>query len=151
MDYQELQLTAPPALFELDGKPMEQVQGHYYPRRLCFISVQIKHGGELINYFNDLPSDDPARTFTGALTWRTPGGQNYFLFSIRVEASPLLLIARRCVAQKRGGHTQPITLTRDWSPAPLSPARLVPNPTLLHQQYGGNPIAIKLNGRTHRR
>jgi len=152
MDYHELGFATPPTLFERDGRPWEQVQGVYRPRRLRFIGTQIISGEGLCDHLDDLPLDHPTRALKGALAWRTPEGQNYYLFGIRMEAHPsLLLIAQRCVAQERAGPTQPVALARDWSPPPPSPARLVPNPRRLHQRYGGDPIAIRLNGRVHQR
>ena len=148
MDYHELEVVTPPVLFERDGRPWEQVQGLYRPRRLCFAGAQIVEGGGLCAYLDDLAADHPSRSVTSALAWRTPEGQSYYLFGVRVEASPfVLLIAQRCIAQERAGPGQEVTLTRDWSPPPPSPARLVPNPTRLHQRYGGDPVAIRLDGR----
>jgi hypothetical protein len=152
MDYQELQLITSPSLFEVDGRPWEQIQGIYRPRRLRFIGTQIIHGEELCAYLDSLSPEHPSRTLTDALTWRSPKGPNYYLFGIRVDAYPsLLLIAQCCVAEERFGQTQEVTFTRDWSPPPPSSARLVPNPKQLHQRYGGDPIAIRLNERVYSR
>lgn len=151
VDYHELQLTAPPALFEREGGPWERVQGLYRPRRLRFAGVQIIHGRKLDVCLEDLPPEHPSRALTSALAWRSPAGQHYYLFGTRVPAHPsLLLVARRCAAEERAGPTRPVTLARDWSPPPLSPARLVPNPRRLYERYGGDPVAVELDGRVRR-
>jgi hypothetical protein len=152
MDYQELEHITLPALFERDSIPWEQIQGIYRPHRLCFASAKIVEGAELCDYLSDLAPDDPARAMSSALAWRTPEAQSYYLFGIRTEAYPfLLLTAQRCIAQERAGPVQEVTLSRDWSPPPPSRARLVPNPTRLRQRYGGDPIAIRMNGRVYQR
>ena len=152
LDYHELQLSNPPNLFERDGKPWEQVQGVYHPRRLRFTGVQIIDGGDLCVSLTDMPADYPGRTLTSTLAWRTPAGQKYFLFSfLRDTYSPLLLIARHCVEQAREGVTQAIESSRDWSPVPLSPTRVVPNPGRMHERFGGDPVTLQLNGRVHHR
>lgn len=51
------------------------------------------------------------------------------------------------MAAERPGLAKEVTLTRDWSPAPAASARMVPVPRRLHQRYGGDPVAINLNGR----
>jgi hypothetical protein len=152
MDYQELEVVTPPALFERDGRLWEQVQGSYRPRRLRFVAAQIVEGGGLGAHLDGLPADQPKPSLTSALAWRTPEGQRYYLFGVRVEASPfLLLTAQRCMAQERASPGQELTFTRDWSPPPPSPARLVPNPRWLRQRYGGDPVAVRLNGHVYPR
>ncbi|MBN1659840.1 MAG: hypothetical protein JXA93_15655 [Anaerolineae bacterium] len=142
MDYHELRLAAPPALFERDGQPWEQVHGLYCSRRLRFVDAHIVDGAELCTCLGDLPPDDPARALTGAPAWLVPDGHNYYLFDIRGEAYPsLLLIARSCVAEEGTGPTEEATFARRWSTPPLSPARLVPNPRRLRARYGGDPIS----------
>jgi len=153
MDYHELQLGKPSILFERDGKPWEQVQGIYFPRRLYFENTQIINGGELSTYFNNLSSDHPTYNIKNALAWRATDGQNHYLFGFILDVySSLFLIAQRCMAQERDGTPREVSFDREWSPPPLAPARQIPNPRQLHQRYGGNPITIRLNGITqHRR
>ena len=152
MDYHELQPSAPPTFVECEGKPCEQVQGVYLPRRIRFIGAQIVEGAALCAGLDDLPPDHPTRALTSALQWRTPEGQNYYLFGVGVDEHPtLLLTAQRCVPEARTGPARTVAFTRDWSPPPASPARLVPNPGRMHQRYGGDPIAVRLNDRLHHR
>ncbi len=152
MDYHELQLSTPPILIECDGKPCEQVQGTLTPRRICFIRAQIVEGLALCAQLDVLPPDHPSRFINSVLSWRTPDRQNYYLFGICApEHSTLLLTAQHCTAEQRIGPTQNVTFTRDWSPPPASPARLVPAPKRIHHRYGGDPIAVRLNERTYQR
>jgi hypothetical protein len=46
---------------------------------------------------------------------------------------------------------QKVELTRNWSPAPASPPRRIPDPIWFHQHYGGDPIAVRLDGRFYHR
>lgn len=152
MDYHELQYTTPSTLFEREGHHWERIQGVYLPRRLHFIQARIIHGEELCTYIDDLHPDHPARSLTSVLAWRTTEGKNYYLFGIRVESYPsLLLTAQHCEGQELNTPIQKVALTRNWSPPPLSPERLVPNPRRLRQRYGGDPVAIRLNQRLYQR
>lgn len=152
LDYHELHASLPSSVFKRDGKLWEYVQGMYYPRRLHFIGPQIIKGAELGFAFADLPADHPTRALTSALAWRTPTGENYYLLGVHMEAHPaLLLVAQRCIAQDRPSPSQRVALTRDWSPPPLAPARLVPNAMRLYERYGGNSITVRLKGRIHHR
>lgn len=151
-DYHELQFDAPATLLERDGKLWEEGQGVYTPRRIHFRNVKFTEGGGLCPYFDDLPADHPDRILTDAFAWRSLQGESHYLFGLRVKASPtLILVAQRCWAEERAGPTQTAAIARNWSPSPRSPARMVPHLNHLHQRYGGNPIAIRLNGRLHQR
>ncbi len=148
MDYRELQMTSPPILKQSEGKLWERVEGVHIPQRMCFQDAQIIDGEALSDHIQSLPDDDPSRSLTNAIAWRTSAGVNYFLFTVRTEAHPrLLFTSQSCTTQERLGPIVPVRLKRDWSPPPASPGRLVPNPILLHERYGGNPIAIHIHGR----
>lgn len=148
IDYRELQFATPPVLFERGGKRWEQVHGVHCPRRLRFIDVQLVDGELLLTGLQAVSRDDPARSLIGALAWRAPGGQNYYLFDILGKVFPsLLLTARACVAEEADSPTEAASFARHWSPAPLSAARLVPNPRRLRARYGGDPITIRLGDR----
>lgn len=152
MDYHELQLSAPPALVERDGKPCEQVQGVYIPRRIRFIGAQIVERERFQAPLDYAPLDRVTRSLTGALQWRTPEGQDYYMFGLHPdEPSYFLVIAQRCGSETRTGPTKTTAFTRDWSPPPASPARLVPNPKRIRERYNGDPISIRLDDGPHRR
>ena len=54
-----------------------------------------------------------------------------------------------CIQEKRVGDPVPMEVTRDWSPAPASPARLVPDLQACYRRYGGNPVPIHLGKRLY--
>lgn len=90
MDYQELNLAAPPVLFERDGKIWERVKGDYQPRRLIFQGVKIFEGEGLCAHLGTLPPDHPSRAISGALAWRSTERKNRYMFSTRTEEHPFL-------------------------------------------------------------
>ena len=146
MDYRELELTSQPALFEQDGLSRERLRGVYHPRRLCFTGAQLLEGGELVG------ADFPPLTLTSAFTWRAPQNRRLFLIGVRErEYASLLFTARGCFALERGGPSEQVSLTRDWSATPAAPAQLVPNRVSLYRRFGGDPIRIRLHGRVRQR
>lgn len=152
LDYHELRISAPPLLSERDGKPWEQVQGIYQPRRLYFREVNLIEGQGLPAHLEALPPGQPAPFLGSALAWSAFPGQNDYLFNVRLEAEPWLrFTAQNCRALERDGAELPALVSRDWSPPPLSPTRLVPNPRKLRQRYGGDPVTIHLDGRALQR
>jgi hypothetical protein len=153
MDYQEFEPTAPGRLFEHNGIPMEVVQGRLHPRRLLFTDVQFLDGEELCSTLNSLPEGHPNRDLTSALAWRAPEGQAYYLFSGNAaEYVPLLFTARACRLLPRQASSRAVEINRDWSPQPLEPVRMVPNPKSLHRRFGGDPVTIHMDGKAfHRR
>jgi hypothetical protein len=151
MEYHELRYTTPPVWLERDGKPHEQGQGHYVPRRIRFIGVEIMEGEELFACMHDLAPDHSSRLLSDVLHWRSPSGGDRFLFILRDENLPALYLkARRCALEERVGAPEEIAYTRDWSPTPHAAPRLVPDTKWIYRRYGGDPIEINLNGRTQR-
>ena len=151
LDYQELHITAPVALFERESRPWEQLRGVYQPRCLQFTTAKIINGAELVGHLNDVPADSPNRSLTMAFAFRTPENQNYYIFGIQDKAFPgIVFIARKCTALECTGPSWEVVLSRDWSPAPSSPARMVPKLRRFHRRFGGDPVAIRINGRLHR-
>ncbi len=151
MEYQELRLTAPPRLSEQQGKLYEHLQGEWVPRRLRFSGVEMEWH-EWCAQLDTLPQDHPAREIVDFLCFRATQGDNYYIFSIHGPEHPdLLLTARQCRAEPHPGPVTPVTLTRDWSPSPLCPPMLVPNPRQLHQRFGGDPVEVCLDGHRYSR
>jgi hypothetical protein len=152
MEYHELRRLAPPEWVDGADRPRERLRGRYHPRRLRFRDVQELRREGIYTHLEAVPPDHVTRSLTGTWHWRTPEGTPWHLFGIRAdEPSTLLVSARRCVAEERAGPTEDVEITRNWSPPPLGPARLVPAPARLHQRYGGDPITVRLNGRAHPR
>jgi hypothetical protein len=153
LDYHELQLTAPSKLFERDGCPWERVQGKYIPRRLRFMEARIIEGGALHTCLEGLRRDDPSRLLNAVLAWRFTDGQNNYMFDLRRDENDTLLVtASRCLLEPRLDPAWEASFERDWSPPPLSPGRLIPDPRSLRQRFGGDPVTVRLaGGLQHRR
>jgi hypothetical protein len=147
LEYHELVPAAEMIHSDQQGKLFEKIEGHFLPRKLLFSDAQIIHGEQLASILPTIPEQDPSRMITGALAWRTHFGEKYYLFDFSHDKNPsLLFLANRCTNRMRPGLPHPASFVRDWSPAPLSPARIVPEPVKLRQKYGGDPITIHLNG-----
>jgi atypical dual specificity phosphatase len=147
-DYRELRLSAPPELIAINDQPHERLRGEWVPRRLRFRGLRWTKSSGAFTRFAEVAPDDIARLLEGMMCWRSPEDEEYCLLLDHADASSgLLFSARRCMPEERSGAVEAIEMTRDWSPPPLLPARLVPNPQRLHQRYGGDPITIHLNSR----
>lgn len=145
-DYRELRLLTPLELIADGAQPYERLRGEYVLRRLRFRGQRwIKRSG-IFTQLDDVPPGSEMRQLEGLLCWRNPDGEEYCLLLDHADTgSGLLFSARDCVSEKRAGPAEPIEIVRDWSPPPLLPARLIPQPRRLHQCYGGDPITFHLN------
>lgn len=151
LDYYALHLTTAPELFEQQGQPQERVCGEYVPRRLHFRGLRWIKSNGIFTQLAEVPLHDSARLLEGLLCWRNADKiENCLLLDHAGAQSSYLFSARSAVAAKRSGAAEPIEYVRNWSPPPLLPARLIPHPQQLYQRYGGDPITIKLNGRSHK-
>jgi hypothetical protein len=84
--------------------------------------------------------------------WRAPDGlERFLLLSSPQQPGMLLFRAESWSAEDRAGEPEPVEIERDWSPTPLTPPCIVPQPFELHQQYGGDPIRLNLNGTIYER
>lgn len=147
-DYHAWQHSVPPVLFERDGRAWEHIQGQYVPRRLRFVDMKIVQGEAVGFSLAGLPPQHPDRRIYSALAWSLLEGQgNYLVDLYRQKDDTLLLVGQGCLREDRSGPVWQADFQRDWSPPPLSPARLVPSPRYLWQQYGGDPVTVRLNGR----
>lgn len=150
-DYAELQLTAPPELCVLNGRPAERVRGRYVPRRLRFPGGRWLRRTGPFERLAELPPEHSARTLYGVHYRRGGGyGPGYHFETASEEGGELLLSARGCVVEERPGEVVPVEIVRYWSPTPFERPRLIPKPARLHRVYGGDPIAIHLRGRLYR-
>jgi hypothetical protein len=148
MDYQELSLLAPVELVEQDGKPFESIRGEYIPRRLrCAKLRWIKCVG-LYNHLETVPLDHGARSLRGVMYWRPPGEEAYFrFFHGSDEPATLMLSAKQFLLEDHPGPVEAVETLRNWSVPPPPPPRLVPIPRLVHAQFGGDSITIRLGTR----
>lgn len=133
------------------GRPYETIKGLYVPRRLRLWDVRQLNLDGLYARLDSVPPDHPARDLRGILFFRAKEGGNFCLLSLGAEPAGFLADARYCIQEERGGKTAPVVVTRDWSPSPASPARLVPDRQRDINRYGGNPVSIRLGNRVYHR
>jgi len=67
------------------------------------------------------------------------------------DPADLTLSARQFTLEDRPGRKEAIDLIRDWSPAPLPTARLVPLNQKLRQRFGGDPVSVQIGERVYHR
>jgi hypothetical protein len=150
IDFQELRLTTPPRLFKAGAQIFEQIEGVYVPHRLRFQEVKFLEGR--VQTLNRLPSHHPSREISASIQWHGPDHLNYYLIGLRSNNHPdLLFTARTCCAEERTGVLRETIFTRDWSPSPACPPRLIPRPTSLHHRCGGDPVAVWIGATLRRR
>ncbi len=149
MDYQALQLDAPGELFERGGKPWERVRGLFVPRRLRFLNANLLQGETVGPSLEGLAADHPDRLIYSGLAWGTPEGEKYYLLDLlRQKDDTLLLTVDGCLSEARDGSPRAVEFERDWSPPPLSKARLIPMPRKMWEKFGGDPVTVHLGGKT---
>lgn len=152
VDYQELHLLAPPSLEIRHGQLLEVIRGEHIPHRLRFCDVRDFECSGLFEELTRLPLEHDVRSLRGVLHW-APGtgpGQFFFLHGSD-EPARLKLSPKRVFLEDRPGDPQPVALERNWSPAPSFGVGLIPRPTHLHQQFGGDPITIHLGEHRYNR
>jgi hypothetical protein len=151
LDYGALRLSAPMELVEHHGRPHERVRGEYVQRRLRFRYVRWVKSSGMYTHLADVSRHDSARLLEGLLCWRTTDGvENCLLLDHARHESSLLFSARAAVSTIRSSAGESVEYLRDWSPPPLLPPRIIPEPRQLHQQFGGDPITVHVQGRAHR-
>jgi len=152
LDFDELHLSEPGRLV-LDGKAVyEQVRGEYRPRRLRFVGVSDLEISGLYAHLNDLPLEHRARSLRGTLTWQLPGKPaRWAVFNGAAEPAELALSAWRYQQEPRDGPGEPVDERRDWASAPPLPSGRLTMKKRVHDQYGGDPVEIQLDGQPQRR
>jgi hypothetical protein len=68
-----------------------------------------------------------------------------------LQPGTLLFTAQEWNPEDRPGAPETVDFERDWSSTPLPLPGIVPQPFELHQQFGGDPITLHLNGSTYER
>jgi hypothetical protein len=134
-------------LIERDGKIFERATCKYVPMTLKFSKVTPLKRSDFFTSLENYPQEDPSRIIFYMHSWRQPGMEDvFFIFKMRepISASMNFLASTVTHEQGEGGHT--FTLERDWAPAPPMPERVIPQPKEVHDQFGGDPVAIRING-----
>ena len=134
-------------LFEREQKLYERITGQYVPLTIRFSRVSQLNHYELV----PLP-DGPALTVAFMLSWRQLGVSDIFhVIGLRDSIhAGMNFFAKKATHELQDALTVPVTLERDWSSAPPSPDRLVPQPHSLHKRFGGDPITIQIDNKPHR-
>lgn len=149
LDISALRMVGRPEARMIDGQRWELVRGERRPYRLRFVGAEwVRRGGPYADL--DAWSADPDACRLFYLTHRREPaiGPHYEFITDTPEPGAVALRARGCLLQEREGRAEPVEYLRRWSAPPPSPARLVPHPARLHTRYGGDPVRIRLRGRT---
>lgn len=153
MDFQGF-LPSKPAMMLMEQDILyERLEGHFVPRRLRFMGVSNLKQTGLYENLAALPPLHEARTIRDILTFRPMGGAGVYVILINSapEGTELEFHAQRMIAEPRKGKREAIQFLCDWSAAPSMPARLVPETKSLYRAFGGDPIAIRVNGKIQKR
>ncbi|HEX6819172.1 MAG TPA: dual specificity protein phosphatase [Ktedonobacterales bacterium] len=149
LDLAAMHLAGKPELRLVGDQPWELVCGERVPYRLRFRSAEWLQRGGVYAAFDALPPDDDARRLFYLVHLRdASSGPRYVFVTDVPTGAELALRAAGCVLEQREGSIEQVEYLRRWSAAPPTPARLVPRPAKLHKRYGGDPVRIRLLGRT---
>ncbi len=138
-------------LVERKGKIYERADGEYIPTRLIFTGVSKLNSVDFFTSLESYTPDDPSRIIGDMLSWRQPKRQDvFYLLGMRGPVDvDMSFLADQVTYEKRKGDTKLIKVERDWSPPPPMPDRLVPQPKQIYRRFGGDPITVRLNSRSH--
>lgn len=146
MDVQGLEIIES-ELFERDGTIMERAMGRHVPLKLSFSGVQHLKRTDFFTTLEQSPLDDPSRIIAFFYSWIQPGMDDIFhLFGLRGPADANMNFFANGVTYEQGTSGEPFTFERDYSPSPPMPDREVPQPYDIYDLFGGDPVAIKLDG-----
>jgi len=132
-------------VFERDGKLFERVTGRHIPTKITFANVKELNRGDFFTSLDNYPQDDPSRVIMQMHSWRMPGMDEIFhIFNMRgpVSANMNFFASGATHEQETAGET--FTFERDWSPAPPMRDGVVTQPFDIHDNYGGDPVFVKI-------
>ena len=134
-------------LFERDGKILERATCAYVPLTLRFDKVTPLKRSEFFTSLENYPAEDPSRVIFYMHSWQQPGMDDvFYIFKLREPVNASMNFLAGAVGYEQGNGGTPFTLERDWSPAPPMPERVIPQPKDLHDQFGGDPVTIRISG-----
>jgi len=146
MNVQGLECIASEML-ERDGKILEKATCVHIPLKLHFTKVTPLKRSDFFTSLADYPIEDPSRIIFYMHSWQQPGMEDIFhIFKLREPVGASMNFLANAVTYERENGGQPFTIERDWSPAPPMPDRMVPQPQQLYDQFGGDPVTIKIDG-----
>jgi len=131
----------------------ERLEGYMLPKRLRFIGAREISINGLFKGLDAAPPDHDARLLRDIFAWKPIGEPLTFFMVLHSapEEADLRFFASRAVEEPREGESRPVVVTRDWSPPPPMPEGIVPDTKSIYQKFGGDPVTINLNGRSHHR
>lgn len=148
MAVQGLEMLASDVI-ERDGTIIEKATARYIPLKLVFSNVQQLKKSDFFTSLDQYPPDDPSRVIAYMYSWIQPGMEDIFhMLGLRGPAEADMNFFASSVTYEQGEVGTPFTFERDYSPSPPMPHREVPQPYDIHNRFGGDPVAFRLNGRT---
>jgi len=146
MDVQGLQ-SITSELIERDEKIIEQATCIHIPLKLRFAKVTPLKRADFFTSLANYPIDDPSRIIFYMHSWQQPGMDDvFYIFKLREPIGASMNFLAKDVTFEKDNAGEPFTIERDWSPAPPMPGGVVPQPQHLHDQFGGDPVRIKIDG-----
>ncbi|MFN8402764.1 MAG: hypothetical protein U0V48_04325 [Anaerolineales bacterium] len=136
-------------VIERDGTIIEKATARYIPLKLVFSNVQQLKKSDFFTSLDQYPPDDPSRVIAYMYSWIQPDMEDIFhMFGLRGSAEADMNFFASSVTYEQGEVGTPFTFERDYSPSPPMPHREVPQPYDIHNRFGGDPVAFRLNGCT---
>lgn len=133
-------------VFKRDGKLFERVTGRHIPLKISFSNVKELNRVDFFTRLEEYPTEDPSRIIAQVHSWIMPGMTEIFhIFNMRGPVLANMNFFASEATHEKGSPSEPFTFERDWSPAPPMPEGLVPLPIDLHDNFGGDPVAIKIS------
>jgi hypothetical protein len=132
-------------VFERESKLFERVTGRHIPLKLSFPDVKELNRADFFTSLENLPADDPSRIIAQMHSWIMPGMDNIFhIFNLRGPVGANMNFFASGATHEQGDGGGPFTFERDWSPAPPMPEGVVPQPIDIHDNFGGDPVPVKI-------
>jgi len=133
-------------VFEREGKLFERVTGRHIPLKLSFSDVTQLNHGDFFKTLEQIPADDPSRIIAQMHSWKMPGMDEIFhIFNLRAPLSANMNFFAGGASHEQEAGGEPFTFERDWSPAPPMPEGIVPQPRDMHDNFGGDPVTVKVS------
>jgi hypothetical protein len=132
-------------VFEREGKLFERVTGRHIPLKISFSNVKELNRVEFFTTLDQYSTEDPSRIIAQMHSWVMPGmGDIFHIFNLRAPISANMNFFASGATHEQETASEPFTFERDWSPAPPMPEGVVPLPIDLHDNFGGDPVAVKI-------
>ena len=143
----------PPVLLIEEDVLYERLEGHTLPKRLRFVGVKNVTINGLFQNLDAVPLDHDARLIRDIFAFRPIAEPLIFFLFLHSapEEADLRFFAQRVEDESREGEAHPVVMTRDWSSPPVMPERLVPDTKTIYQKFGGDPVTVKLKGKSRQR